>query len=242
MDERRLEVRVGLVLLLCIGAVGALLWLMGSFGSLSSRGRVLVRFAHTGNVVEGAPVKLGGVRVGRVNAIRLYPERRDDQGASLPVTMELTLQDDARKALRADVAVTVATQGPLGEAYLELEPGSAGAPPLAEGAEVRGVEAVRLDQVAARMGALLDTVARTLEENPGAVAALLRGALHGLAAELADVLGRGALGAAHEQLPLGDPAPAHPGMLAGGASGPPRRARHRLQAQVGDGMGAHRAG
>jgi ABC-type transporter Mla subunit MlaD len=37
------------------------------------------------------------------------------------------------------------------------------------------VEPVRLDQVAARMGALLDSVARVLEENPGAVASLLRG-------------------------------------------------------------------
>ena len=58
MDERRLELRVGLVLLLCAGAVGALLWLMGSFGSLSSEGTLRVRFAHTGHVVEGAPVKL----------------------------------------------------------------------------------------------------------------------------------------------------------------------------------------
>jgi phospholipid/cholesterol/gamma-HCH transport system substrate-binding protein len=175
MDERRLELRVGLVLLLCAGAVAGLLWLMGSFGSLTSGGELKVRFAHTGHVVTGAPVKLGGVAVGRVERIHLFPDRRDEAGASLPVTMELSLSDEARRALRSDVAVTVATQGPLGEPYLELEPGSQGAPPLAAGAEVRGVEAMRLDQVAARMGALLDSVARTLEDNPGAVAALLRG-------------------------------------------------------------------
>jgi len=39
MDERRLEIRVGLVLLLCVAAVGGLLWMMGSFGSLSRSDR-----------------------------------------------------------------------------------------------------------------------------------------------------------------------------------------------------------
>ena len=175
MDERRLELRVGAVLLLCVAAVGGLLWLMGSFGSITSRGQLRARFAHTGHVTEGAPVKLGGVQVGRVDRIRLFPDRRDESGASLPITMELSLSDEARRALHSDVAVTVATQGPLGEPYLELEPGSAGAPLLPDGAEVRGVEAMRLDQVAARMGSLLDAVAKTLEDNPGAVASLLRG-------------------------------------------------------------------
>src|SRR6185369_10102894 len=105
---------------------------------------------HTGHVTQGAPVKLGGVPVGRVDRIRLFPDRRDEAGASLPITMELSLSDEARRALRSDVAVTVATVGPLGEPYLEVEPGSATAPLLSGDAEVRGVEAVRLDQVAAR--------------------------------------------------------------------------------------------
>jgi phospholipid/cholesterol/gamma-HCH transport system substrate-binding protein len=172
--ERRLELRVGLVLVLCVAAVGALLWLMGDLRPFGEA-RLAVRFAHTGNVVAGAPVKLGGVEVGRVDRIHLYPERRDEAGLPLPVTMDLSLSEEARAALRSDVAVTVATRGPLGEAYLELEPGSAGAAALPEGAEVRGVEAVRLDQVAARMGQLMDRVGRVLEDNPEAVAQLLRG-------------------------------------------------------------------
>ena len=187
MDERRLELRVGLVLLLAVGAVGALFWMMGSFGGLTSRGALKVHYAHTGHVVEGAPVKLGGVAVGRVERIRLFPDRRDEAGASLPVTMELSLSGEARRALRQDVIVAVATQGPLGEPYLELDPGSAGAAALPDGAEVRGMEALRLDQVAARMGALLKGLENTLEQNPGAVSALLRG-VGGLAETAGGVL------------------------------------------------------
>jgi phospholipid/cholesterol/gamma-HCH transport system substrate-binding protein len=155
--------------------VGGLFWIMGSFSSVTSPGRLSVRFAHTGHVTEGAPVRLGGVQVGRVDRIRLFPERRDESGASLPITMELSLSDESRRALHADVAVTIATQGPLGEPYLELDPGSATTPLLALGTEIRGVEALRLDQVAARMGALLDALSETLQDNPGAVTSLLRG-------------------------------------------------------------------
>ena len=72
MEERSLEIKVGVRVLLGLVGVIALLWLMGEL-RFSSGTELLVRFAHTGNVVKGAPVKLGGVRVGQVAAIELQP-------------------------------------------------------------------------------------------------------------------------------------------------------------------------
>ena len=64
MDERRLEMKVGALVLATLVGVLGLLWLMGELKT--GGGTVLsVDFAHTGNVVKGAPVKLGGVVVGR---------------------------------------------------------------------------------------------------------------------------------------------------------------------------------
>jgi phospholipid/cholesterol/gamma-HCH transport system substrate-binding protein len=134
-----------------------------------------VEFGHTGNVVTGAPVKLGGVRVGRVEEILLTPDRRDDNGDPLPVRMELSVDPKARAALRADAAVTVATQGPLGESYLELYTGSAKAAPLANDAVIRGVDAPRLDLVANRLAKFLESASRVLEEDPRALSTLVRG-------------------------------------------------------------------
>jgi phospholipid/cholesterol/gamma-HCH transport system substrate-binding protein len=127
---------------------------------------VVVRFSHTGNVVRGAPVKFGGVTVGHVDAIVIEPDHRTESGEPLPVKMELGIQSEIARSLHADAEVNVATQGPLGEAYLELAPGSADAPPLKPGQEIRAREPFRIDQVIARLGRLLSSAGSALEKNP----------------------------------------------------------------------------
>lgn len=174
MDERRLEMKVGVLMLLGIGGVLGLLWLMGEL-AFSEKPALSVLFAHTGNVVKGAPVKLGGVTVGKVEEIVLEPSRRDKDGDPLPVSMALSVNEETFRALHTDAAVTVATVGPLGEPYLELWPGSASAPQLALGATLRGTDAPRLDIVALRLSNFLESASRVLEENPKALGTLVTG-------------------------------------------------------------------
>jgi phospholipid/cholesterol/gamma-HCH transport system substrate-binding protein len=165
MDERRLELKVGALVLAALVGVLGLLWLMGEL-SLGRSTALTVDFGHTGNVVEGAPVKLGGVEVGRVESIQLLPERRDAQERPLPVRMELAVRPEALAALRADARVTVSTVGPLGEPYLELNPGSLKTPALPSGATLRGTDAPRLDLVTQQLSAFLDLASTALAEDP----------------------------------------------------------------------------
>lgn len=174
MDERRLEVKVGLLVLLGVAGVVALLWLMGEL-AFTRASNLSVQFGHTGNVVQGAPVKLGGVEVGRVQKISLEPARRDATGDPLPVQMELSVDEDARNALHTDAAVTVATVGPLGEPYLELQTGTVNAPLLQRGAILRGTDAPRLDLVALQLSRFLDASAQVLEKNPRALELMVGG-------------------------------------------------------------------
>ncbi|MFL5319316.1 MAG: MlaD family protein [Myxococcaceae bacterium] len=174
MDERRLEIRVGALLLVAIAGAVALLALMGEL-TFKQKATLAVEFGHTGNVIKGAPVKLGGVPVGRVEEIILTPNRRDENGDPLPVKMDLSVSDEAMKSLRRDAQVTVATQGPLGEPYLELYPGSARAEALPEGFVIRGVDAPRLDLVANRLSNFLESASRVLEEDPRALGKLVSG-------------------------------------------------------------------
>ena len=187
MDERRLEIKVGgLVLAALVGVLG-LLFLMGEL-SLDGGGGLRVDFSHTGNVVKGAPVKLGGVPVGRVDEIRLLHDRRDAAGNPLPVQMVLGVDEAALGALRADARVTVATVGPLGEPYLELNPGSAAAPALPKDATVRGTDAPRLDIVALQLSSFLDAASRALEKDPEGLMGLAAN-VSALSRNLNEVLG-----------------------------------------------------
>lgn len=171
MDERRLELKVGALVLAAVVGVLVLLWLMGEL-TLGSTSLLAVDFGHTGNVVEGAPVKLAGVQVGRVQAIKLMPERRDARGKPLPVRMELAVEPASLEALRADARVTVATVGLLGEPYLELNPGTQSAP-LPSGEALRGVDAPRLDVLAEKLSGFVETLSAMLEKDPEAVTDLV---------------------------------------------------------------------
>ncbi|MCA2981066.1 MAG: MCE family protein [Myxococcaceae bacterium] len=173
MDESRLELKVGALMLAAVVGALALLWAMGEL-SFSSGPTVSVDFSHTGNVVKGAPVKLGGVVVGRVDAVELLPDRRDARGDPLPVRMAVSLSQGAEQALRSDCAITISSQGPLGEPYLELWPGNAAERHVAS-APIRGVDAPRIDIVSNRLAKFLDSASRVLESDPEAVAKLVNG-------------------------------------------------------------------
>ncbi len=186
MDERRLEMKVGALVLAALAGGLGLLWLMGEL-TLGRDSTLTVEFGHTGNVVKGAPVKLGGVPIGRVERIELLPDRRDEFGKPIPVRMALSVDESVLEALREDAAVTVSTQGPLGEPYLELYPGTASSPPFPPGKVIRGLDAPRLDLVANRLANFLESASRVLEQDPLVLSKLVNG-ITGLTATVDGVL------------------------------------------------------
>ncbi len=88
---------------------------------------VYAYFQNVGGLRERAPVNLGGVQIGRVEAITLDAARFEAR---------VTLSIDAQfNDLPSDTAASIRTSGLLGEQYISLEPG--GMPgSLAEGDEI----------------------------------------------------------------------------------------------------------
>jgi phospholipid/cholesterol/gamma-HCH transport system substrate-binding protein len=168
-----LELKVGALVVAAISGVLLLLFFMGEL-SLGGEVTLAVNFAHTGSVVKNAPVKLGGVQVGHVQNVELLADRRDARGQAMPVKMTLAISKEAAQALRTDAAVTVSSQGPLGESYLELWPGSATGR-FDPTHDIRGTDAPRLDVVSNRLAHFLDAASDVLEKDPEALAKLFRG-------------------------------------------------------------------
>lgn len=161
MDEHRLEIKVGLLIVLALAGCAALLYLLGEL-RLTAGARMTVQFAHTGGVPEGAPVKFAGVRVGRVVKVKLAPARRDADGAPLPVDMELELEKSLFDDLGAKARFVVATQGPLGEPFLEIDPGPASDKRIAPGAVVRGSDPPRMDLLMSKLYAFVEGATQVL--------------------------------------------------------------------------------
>jgi phospholipid/cholesterol/gamma-HCH transport system substrate-binding protein len=129
-DQARVEIAVGLFVLL---GAAALVYLSVSIGGTvlwpSDRYPLHARFATVGDLSQGAVVKLAGVPVGEVTAVRL-----DDYAARVELRVDRALK------LPKDTIASIKTAGLLGEAYVSLSPGAADHD-LAEGDAIAQTEA-----------------------------------------------------------------------------------------------------
>lgn len=113
----RLEFAVGAFLLLALASllVLAIASTSGGFGFGESRYELKARFTNLGQLRPMAPVKIGGVPIGKVATIELDPKKLD---------AVVTLSIDSRyKDLPIDTSASILTGGLLGESYVGLQPG-----------------------------------------------------------------------------------------------------------------------
>ena len=112
----RLEFAVGAFLLLALAALLVLAFASTNrqFGGGGDTYPLTARFSTLGQLRLQAPVRIGGVAVGRVAKIDLDPKRFD---------AVVTLDIDQRYQLPADTSAGIFTSGLLGESYVGLQPG-----------------------------------------------------------------------------------------------------------------------
>lgn len=129
-EQSKIEIAVGLFVLL---GAAALAYLSVSIGGTllwpSDRYALHARFATVGDLSQGAVVKLAGVPVGEVTAVRL-----EDYAARVELRVERSVK------LPKDTIASIKTAGLLGEAYVSLSPGAA-EQDLAEGEAIAQTEA-----------------------------------------------------------------------------------------------------
>ncbi|WP_298581514.1 outer membrane lipid asymmetry maintenance protein MlaD [uncultured Luteimonas sp.] len=113
----RLEFAVGAFLVLALASllVLAIASTNGRFGFSADSYELTARFTQVGQLRPNAPVKIGGVTIGRVARIDLDPEKFDSI---------VTLAIDSRfDAIPIDTSAGILTGGLLGESYVGLQPG-----------------------------------------------------------------------------------------------------------------------
>ncbi|PJJ97633.1 outer membrane lipid asymmetry maintenance protein MlaD [Lysobacteraceae bacterium NML91-0213] len=113
----RLEFAVGAFLLLALASllVLAIASTNNRFGFSTNTYELTARFSNIGQLRTQAPVRVGGVTIGRVAKIELDPLRFDSIA---------TLAIDRRyQEMPVDTSASILTGGLLGEAYVDLQPG-----------------------------------------------------------------------------------------------------------------------
>lgn len=157
------EFLVGLLALLALALMAVFAWLMGVLGPVSAKAQYKVLYDFAGGVEVGSPVRVSGVKVGRVEDIR-FLEKPTPEGM-LPASLEITLTVSRRAlgAVREDSNFYINMAGIIGERYVEISPGSGD--PLKDGARVRGVDPPRVDQLLSQGYGAFGKVQEFLEKN-----------------------------------------------------------------------------
>lgn len=159
---------MGAFVLLGVAVLMALVLVLSDV-SFESSTRIHVDYNYSGGLKVGAPVKMSGISIGRVEALSLVDEAmgpaapRDDLGRNAPARVRATLDLESAVAqtLTDDCRFYVGMQGLIGEAYVEAARGGGGQM-MEEGAVVRGVDAPKLHVMILRLSNTLGTLTRLL--------------------------------------------------------------------------------
>lgn len=127
--NRSVELKVGLFVLIGLGLLFAAIFALGEEDSMFERTYTLhTSFADVGGLRDGATVQVAGMNAGLVRNIRFSD---DPSNPELQVDLELAVRFQER--IRKDSLATVATQGVLGDRYINVTVGSPSQPVLGDG-------------------------------------------------------------------------------------------------------------
>ena len=113
MERTRINVAVGLFVLIGILALGYLSIKLGRVSFLGGGGyEVTADFPSVGGLKPGSTVEIAGVEIGRVEAINLVEYQA-----------RVTLRINSGVKLQEDSIASIKTKGLIGEKYLRISPG-----------------------------------------------------------------------------------------------------------------------
>ena len=146
--ETSQTLKVGLFMTVALALLAWLILRIEDWNPFSDQGkRVDAVFESVVGLDDKAAVRVAGVRVGRVDGIRLEGRRA-----------RVTLLLDTDLVLTAGAEAAIANQGLLGDKFVELFPGPEGAPPLADGTVLPGKTPISFDQAMAKLEDIGDSV------------------------------------------------------------------------------------
>ncbi|MBX3261433.1 MAG: MCE family protein [Labilithrix sp.] len=164
-QEKSIEVKVGILILVSLGILAAFVLVMGGL-SFEKTYTVYVDFDNPGGLQSGAPVRVAGVKCGKVTELSFMGGKIDPRtNRRTLVRAKVSIEQRVKDSIHEDADFYVTTQGVLGEQFLAIEPGSPQKPVLAENTIVKGIDPPRLDLFLAKAYELLDTTINGIRNN-----------------------------------------------------------------------------
>lgn len=176
------ETKVGLLVAATIGIVFVFAWLLGAQNPFRRSIDLYVTYNFAGGIEVGSPVRVAGIKVGKVEKISFFdpdgisftaPDAKKEEVLT-PLKIKISIQKDAAVSIRQDSRFYINLAGIIGERYIEITPGTRGSSRLNMGDTVRGIDPPRIDQLISQSFDLAGKIQKVIEENEGDITKSIR--------------------------------------------------------------------
>lgn len=174
-SPRSIEVKVGILILTATALLAAFILVMGGI-NFEPKYSMFVNFDNPGGLQAGAPVKIAGVKIGKVTEIQYRGGAPSPTGTRQTlVRLKIEVEKKYQPGIHDNAIFYVTSASVLGEQYLAVDPGSPDRQVLAEGSEVRGIDPPRFDLLVAETYELLHVATQALHGNKDEIGVALNG-------------------------------------------------------------------
>lgn len=176
------EMKVGSLVGITALLVVLFSWMIGIDHPLKQSTDFYVTYNFAGGIEVGSPVRVSGIKVGKVEKIDFFIPK-DSQSIALkepgsadidtesrdtyPVRLKISVRKDASRGVKQDSRFYINLAGIIGERYIEVTPGSSQSLPLKKGETVAGVDPPRIDQLISQSFNLAGKITELVEKNKG---------------------------------------------------------------------------
>lgn len=165
----KVETKVGLLALGAVALIVVFAYMMGLISPFSNARTLNIMYNYAGGIEEGSPVRVMGIKVGKVNKITFEPGYKTASGEEVKLRMEISVDKKAWGTIRKDSRFYINLAGVIGEKFLEISPGSNESEEFHDGDMARGEDPPRIDQLISQSYGLAGKIIAIVEKNEGSV-------------------------------------------------------------------------
>ncbi len=165
----RVETKVGLLFVTSVVIVVGLAYALGVIQPLRSEHELVLAYNYAGGIEVGSPVRVMGIKVGKVKAIEFDPNQVLPNGEEVKLRIRIAVETKAWSTIRRDSQFFINLAGIIGEKFIEISPGSVSASEFSGGEVVRGNDPPRVDQLISQSYGLAGKIFEMVEKNEGSV-------------------------------------------------------------------------
>lgn len=175
------EAKVGALILGTVVLSLIFAWAIGIQNPFSNSTHFYVTYNFAGGVEVGSPVRVSGIKVGKVEKIEFFVPSDPNQvalqesgsdpvsqeKAISPLRLKVSVRKDAAVGVRKDSRFYINMAGIIGERYVEITPGHQQSPQVREGDVIAGIDPPRIDQLISQSFDLAGKIKEIINENKG---------------------------------------------------------------------------